>query len=42
LVEKTATETEIRWLDSVLAGLDDASIIWSPREMHEATTRPEN
>jgi hypothetical protein len=25
------TEAEIRWLDSVLAGLDDGSIIWKPR-----------
>jgi DNA-binding PadR family transcriptional regulator len=37
-----ATEAEIRWLDSVLAGLDDGSITWSPREMQEATTRLEN
>jgi hypothetical protein len=25
------TEADIRWLDSVLAGLDDGSISWSPR-----------
>ena len=37
-----ATEAEIRWLDSVLAGLDDGSITWSAREMHEASTRLEN
>ena len=33
------TEAEIRWLDSVLAGLDDGSISWSPREMREADAR---
>ena len=37
-----ATEAEIRWLDSVLAGLDDGSITWSPREMHKAAARLEN
>ena len=30
------TEAEIGWLDNVLAGLDDGSITWSPREMREA------
>jgi DNA-binding PadR family transcriptional regulator len=33
------TEAEIRWLDSVLAGLDDGSISWSPREMREADAK---
>jgi DNA-binding PadR family transcriptional regulator len=33
------TEAEIRWLDSVLAGLDDGSISWSSREMREADAR---
>ena len=33
------TEAEIRWLDSVLAGLDDGSISWSPREMREAAAK---
>jgi hypothetical protein len=33
------TEAEIRWLDSVLTGLDDGSISWSPREMREAAAR---
>jgi DNA-binding PadR family transcriptional regulator len=37
-----ATEAEIRWLDSVLAGLDDGSITWSSREMHQAASRLEN
>ena len=35
------TEAEIRWLDSVLAGLDDGSISWSPREMREAAAKLE-
>jgi DNA-binding PadR family transcriptional regulator len=33
------TEAEIRWLDNVLAGLDDGSISWSPREMQEADAK---
>jgi DNA-binding PadR family transcriptional regulator len=33
------TEAEIRWLDSVLTGLDDGSISWSPREMRKAAAR---
>ena len=33
------TEAEIRWLDSVLAGLDDGSISWSPREMRETDAK---
>jgi len=37
-----ASEAEIRWLDSVLAGLDDGSTTRSPRETHVATTRLEN
>jgi DNA-binding PadR family transcriptional regulator len=35
------TEAEIRWLDDVLGGLQDGSITWSPREMHEAAARLE-
>jgi hypothetical protein len=41
-LHKAATEPEIRWLDSVLAGLHNGSITWSPRDMQEATTRLEN
>jgi hypothetical protein len=33
------TEAEVRWLDSVLAGLDDGSITWSSREMREADAK---
>ena len=35
------TEAEIRWLDDVLAGLQDGSITWSRRKMHEAAARLE-
>jgi DNA-binding PadR family transcriptional regulator len=38
---RATTEAEIRWLDSVLAGLDDGSISWSPREMREAAAKLE-
>lgn len=27
------------WLDNVLTGLDDGSISWSPRELHEADAK---
>jgi DNA-binding PadR family transcriptional regulator len=33
------SEAEIRWLDNVLTGLDDGSISWSPRELHEADAK---
>jgi hypothetical protein len=33
------TEAEIRWLDNVLTGLDDGSISWNPRELHEADAK---
>jgi hypothetical protein len=33
------TEAGIRWLDSVLAGLDDGSISWASREMWEADAK---
>jgi DNA-binding PadR family transcriptional regulator len=36
------TDAEIRWLDNVVAGLQDGSITWSPREMHAAAARLEN
>jgi hypothetical protein len=36
------TDAEIRWLDTVLAGLQDGSITWSAREMHAAAARLEN
>ena len=35
------TEAEVHWLEEVLAGLEDGSITWSPREMHEAATKLE-
>jgi hypothetical protein len=45
LVDRTSaavTEAEIRWFDSVLAGLDYGSIILEPTRLREATTRLEN
>lgn len=36
------TDAEIRWLDNVLAGLQEGSITWSAREMHEAAAKLEN
>jgi len=35
------TEAEIRWLDSVIAGLSDGSITWSARELQQASARLE-
>jgi DNA-binding PadR family transcriptional regulator len=34
-------EAEIRWLDSVIAGLSDGSITWSARELQQASARLE-
>lgn len=36
------TEAEISWLDDVLTGLDDGSISWGAREMHEADAKLQN
>ena len=35
------TEAEIRWLDSVIAGLSDGSITWTARELQQAGSRLE-
>ena len=32
-------QAEIQWVDSVLAGLRDGSITWSPRELREAASQ---
>jgi DNA-binding PadR family transcriptional regulator len=33
------TEAEVRWLDSVIAGLGDGSITWTARELQQASAR---
>lgn len=33
------TEAEIRWIDTVLAGLSDGSITWDPKEMRDTVER---
>jgi DNA-binding PadR family transcriptional regulator len=35
------TEAEVRWLDSVIAGLGDGSITWTARELQQASARLE-
>jgi DNA-binding PadR family transcriptional regulator len=35
------TEAEVRWLDSVIAGLGDGSITWTARELQQAGARLE-
>ena len=36
------TEAEIRWIDTILAGLDDGSITWDEREPLEVPDRLES
>ncbi|MEV4518371.1 PadR family transcriptional regulator [Dactylosporangium sp. NPDC049525] len=37
--QRAVTEAEIRWIDTVVAGLGDGSITWDQRQLHDAARR---